>query len=95
MSEPDSPAREAHEAWTGPSGLRIERLAAAGGYALVIETSPAGEPLWFTPAAWADLCTATAQLGPGFAAAGPYEMAAPAARPGRPPQVRAAGTAAP
>lgn len=80
MSEAD---REPHDPWTGPSGLRIERLAAPRGHAtLALETAPAGEPLWFSPGQWADLCRACAELGPEWAVlpAGPEaEATLPAA----------------
>ena len=85
MSTPDQ-AR----AWSGPSGLRVECLAPAGeprhGAATVaVEPSPGGEPLWFTPPQWADLCAACAELGPGFAPGAPAATAAAAlpAEPGR------------
>lgn len=66
MSEP---AREPYDAWAGPSGLRVERLAAPRGLAtLALEPGPAGEPMWLTPAQWADLCDAARALGPEWAA---------------------------
>ncbi len=68
MSEPDSASPGA---WAGPSGLRVDRLAASSparpAAAVAVEPAPAGEPLWLTPAQWRDLCAACAQLGPGFA----------------------------
>ena len=85
MSEPE---RQAHAAWAGPSGLRIERLAAPRGLAtLALETAPAGEPLWFSPGQWADLCRACAELGPGWAV-----LPAAAARPGPVPGLPAAAS---
>lgn len=80
MSTPD-PAQ--HGAWAGPSGLRVERLDPAAARpapaaAVAVEPGPAGEPLWFTAAQWADLCAACAELGPGFA---PEPAPPPAADP--------------
>jgi hypothetical protein len=63
----EQPGREPHDAWAGPSGLRIERLAQpAGGATLAMEPAPAGEPMWLTPGHWRDLCAAAAALGPGW-----------------------------
>ncbi len=74
---------EPHDAWTGPSGLRIETLAPGGERphrtaVIAVEATPAGEPAWFTPAQWRDLCAACAQLGPGYA---PEEAGAATAEP--------------
>jgi hypothetical protein len=80
------PAREPHQAWAGPSGLRIERLAQpAGGATLAMEPAPAGEPMWLTPAHWRDLCAAAAELGPDWAELPDTDTPPPAAAPASAP----------